>query len=141
MQNFLYNLHMHIRQGKEKENKEPTVIYSHIFLILSTCTHDPFTKSMKEVQRLPKILLSILTILYVLSFLNFWSQIPNGIGTILGIVQLALYSYYSSAFGEDSREPLVNSHAWINPLGDLQGERRSSFMPNCFLLYIFEGNS
>lgn len=111
MQNFLYNLHMHIRQGKEKENKEPTVIYSHIFLILSTCTHDPFTKSMKEVQRLPKILLSILTILYVLSFLNFWSQIPNGIGTILGIVQLALYSYYSSAFGEDSREPLVNSHA------------------------------
>ncbi|KAG6736374.1 bidirectional sugar transporter SWEET2a isoform X1 [Populus alba] len=45
--------------------------------------------------------------LYVSMFL----QVPNGIGTILGIVQLALYYYYSSKYGEGSREPLLASYA------------------------------
>ncbi|XP_008225395.1 PREDICTED: bidirectional sugar transporter SWEET2a-like [Prunus mume] len=36
--------------------------------------------------------------------------IPNGIGTILGLVQLALYSYYRKISGEDSREPLTVSY-------------------------------
>lgn len=45
--------------------------------------------------------------LYVSMFL----QVPNGIGTILGIVQLALYYYYSSKYGEGSAEPLLASYA------------------------------
>ncbi|CAK7350322.1 unnamed protein product [Dovyalis caffra] len=37
--------------------------------------------------------------------------VPNGIGTILGIVQLVLYYYYSSKYGEGSTEPLLASYA------------------------------
>nr|XP_028965130.1 bidirectional sugar transporter SWEET2a-like [Malus domestica] len=36
---------------------------------------------------------------------------PNGIGTILGLVQLALYSYYNNVSGDASREPLIVSYA------------------------------
>ncbi|GMP53525.1 hypothetical protein CsSME_00018967 [Camellia sinensis var. sinensis] len=35
--------------------------------------------------------------------------VPNGIGTILGIVQLALFFYYKNTSGEVSREPLIVS--------------------------------
>ncbi|XP_018815947.2 bidirectional sugar transporter SWEET2a-like isoform X1 [Juglans regia] len=62
--------------------------------------------------------LSLSTFLMSLSFFAYgvlkydpFIYVPNGIGTILGLVQLALYSYYSGAFGEDSREPLVNPYA------------------------------
>ncbi|CAI0452050.1 unnamed protein product, partial [Linum tenue] len=34
-------------------------------------------------------------------------QVPNGIGTILGVVQLALYYHYSSKYDDSSREPLL----------------------------------
>ncbi|CAN6683571.1 unnamed protein product [Malus baccata var. baccata] len=43
--------------------------------------------------------------------ITFWMQIPNGIGTILGLVQLALYSYYSKISEDASREPLIVSYA------------------------------
>ncbi|XWS19769.1 hypothetical protein CRYUN_Cryun31cG0045500 [Craigia yunnanensis] len=33
--------------------------------------------------------------------------VPNGIGTVLGTVQLALYTYYNSASREDLRHPLI----------------------------------
>nr|POF18941.1 bidirectional sugar transporter sweet2 [Quercus suber] len=36
--------------------------------------------------------------------------VPNGMGTILGIVQLVLYFYYSNRSREDSREPLIVSY-------------------------------
>ncbi|XP_022718052.1 bidirectional sugar transporter SWEET2-like isoform X2 [Durio zibethinus] len=36
--------------------------------------------------------------------------VPNGIGTILGIVQLLLYFYYKRISIEDSEEPLMVSH-------------------------------
>lgn len=42
------------------------------------------------------------------------SQIPNGIGTVLGVVQLLLYAYYSKSV-EESRLPLVASH-WCSAL-------------------------
>ncbi|GMY37729.1 bidirectional sugar transporter SWEET2-like isoform X2 [Fagus crenata] len=38
-------------------------------------------------------------------------KVPNGIGTILGLVQLVLYSYYSSTSREDLRAPLMNAYA------------------------------
>uniref|UniRef100_A0A5B6Z2F2 Bidirectional sugar transporter SWEET n=2 Tax=Davidia involucrata TaxID=16924 RepID=A0A5B6Z2F2_DAVIN len=37
--------------------------------------------------------------------------VPNGIGTTLGIVQLALYCYYKNTSREDCREPLIVSYA------------------------------
>ncbi|KAL7218596.1 hypothetical protein ACSBR2_011794 [Camellia fascicularis] len=36
--------------------------------------------------------------------------VPNGIGAILGIVQLALFFYYKNTSGEVSREPLIVSY-------------------------------
>ncbi|KAG6685362.1 hypothetical protein I3843_12G109100 [Carya illinoinensis] len=37
--------------------------------------------------------------------------VPNGMGTILGIVQLVLYFFYSRRQREDSAEPLIVSYA------------------------------
>lgn len=42
----------------------------------------------------------------------FVKQVPNGVGSVLGIVQLALYTYYSRFSGEESTEPLLVSYAW-----------------------------
>lgn len=46
-------------------------------------------------------------------------QVPNGMGTILGAVQLALYAYYSRRHGEGlgSRQPFIESCAWFNTTG------------------------
>ncbi|KAK2642645.1 hypothetical protein Ddye_024408 [Dipteronia dyeriana] len=62
--------------------------------------------------------LSLSTFLMSLSFFVYgmlkddpFIYVPNGIGTILGIVQLMLYSYYSSKSGGGSREPLLDSCA------------------------------
>jgi len=41
------------------------------------------------------------------------TQTPNGIGTILGIVQLALYCYYHrNSIEEETKEPLIVSYVW-----------------------------
>ncbi|XP_015894994.3 bidirectional sugar transporter SWEET2 [Ziziphus jujuba] len=62
--------------------------------------------------------LSLSTFLMSTSFLLYglfnsdpFIFVPNGIGTILGIVQLALYFYYHNSSQEDSREPLLVSYA------------------------------
>ncbi|KAF3966242.1 hypothetical protein ACB098_05G115200 [Castanea mollissima] len=61
--------------------------------------------------------LSLSTFLMSLSFSTYgvfkydpFIYVPNGIGTILGLVQLVLYTYYSNTIGED-QEPLTNAHA------------------------------
>ncbi|XP_028753333.1 bidirectional sugar transporter SWEET2 isoform X1 [Neltuma alba] len=71
----------------------------------------------KSVEFMP-FFLSLSTFLMSASFflyglLNFdvFVYVPNGIGTILGIVQLALYFYYKDASREESREPLIVSYA------------------------------
>ncbi|CAK9151752.1 unnamed protein product [Ilex paraguariensis] len=62
--------------------------------------------------------LSLSTFLMSTSFLlygifNFdpFIYVPNGIGTILGVVQLVLFSYYSNNSREDSREALIESYS------------------------------
>lgn len=62
--------------------------------------------------------LSLSNFLMSLSFLAYgmfkddpFIYVPNGIGTLLGIVQLMLYSYYSTKSGEVSRQPLIDSFA------------------------------
>lgn len=43
----------------------------------------------------------------------FSIQTPNGIGTILGIVQLCLYCYYHrNSIAEETKEPLIVSYVW-----------------------------
>ncbi|KAK9937761.1 hypothetical protein M0R45_014531 [Rubus argutus] len=71
----------------------------------------------KSVEFMP-FYLSLSTFLMSTSFLlygifNFdpYIYVPNGIGTILGIVQLALYFHYDRSSKEDSREPLIVSYA------------------------------
>ncbi|XP_043688146.1 bidirectional sugar transporter SWEET2-like isoform X2 [Telopea speciosissima] len=60
--------------------------------------------------------LSLSTFLMSISFFAYgifkgdpFIYVPNGIGSVLGSVQLILYSYYSNTSREDSREPLITS--------------------------------
>ncbi|KAK6946591.1 SWEET sugar transporter, partial [Dillenia turbinata] len=60
----------------------------------------------KSVEFMP-FYLSLSTFLMSVSFF----AIPNGVGTLLGIVQLLLYFYYKGGSVEDSLEPMVVSYA------------------------------
>ncbi|MED6170790.1 Bidirectional sugar transporter sweet2 [Stylosanthes scabra] len=71
----------------------------------------------KSVEFMP-FYLSLSTFLMSTSFLVYgllnedpFIYVPNGIGTVLGIVQLVLYFYYESKSREESREPLIVSYA------------------------------
>ncbi|XP_062096924.1 bidirectional sugar transporter SWEET2-like isoform X2 [Humulus lupulus] len=70
----------------------------------------------KSVEFMP-FYLSLSTFLMSLSFSAYgfskydpFIYVPNVIGTILGVVQLALYYYISRTSREDSREPLINTY-------------------------------
>ncbi|XP_007025233.2 PREDICTED: bidirectional sugar transporter SWEET2a [Theobroma cacao] len=69
---------------------------------------------MKSVEYMP-FSLSLATFLMSLAFYVYgmfkhdaFICVPNGIGTVLGTVQLALYAYYNSASREELRHPLIN---------------------------------
>ncbi|KAF2314634.1 hypothetical protein GH714_028110 [Hevea brasiliensis] len=71
----------------------------------------------RSVEYMP-FYLSLATFAMSLSFFAYgmlkfdpFIYVPNGIGSILGICQLVLYSYYSSKYGEDSRESLIAQYA------------------------------
>ncbi|KAM7252100.1 hypothetical protein ACFE04_023983 [Oxalis oulophora] len=59
---------------------------------------------------LSTFLMSTSFFLYGLFNNDIFVSIPNGIGTILGIVQLALYCHYSRQSGDSSKEPLIVSY-------------------------------
>ncbi|KAF3323008.1 bidirectional sugar transporter SWEET2a-like isoform X2 [Carex littledalei] len=67
----------------------------------------------KSVEFMP-FYLSLATFLMSASFFaygmllhDFFIYIPNGIGTLLGVVQLLLYAHYSRRSGDSSRLPLL----------------------------------
>ncbi|KAK1424059.1 hypothetical protein QVD17_19371 [Tagetes erecta] len=71
----------------------------------------------KSVEFMP-FYLSLSTFLMSTSFLlygvfNFdpFIYVPNGIGTVLGLAQLALYFYYHNQSIQEAREPLIDSLA------------------------------
>ncbi|XP_020228613.1 bidirectional sugar transporter SWEET2 [Cajanus cajan] len=71
----------------------------------------------KSVEFMP-FYLSLSTFLMSTSFLLYgifnndaFIYVPNGIGTILGLIQLILYFYFESKSRENSREPLIVSYA------------------------------
>lgn len=51
------------------------------------------------------VCLLVVLILFVSQF-----QIPNGIGTILGIIQLLLYAYFRKGSREEAKLPLLVTH-------------------------------
>ncbi|KAJ8498337.1 hypothetical protein OPV22_008889 [Ensete ventricosum] len=59
---------------------------------------------------LATFLMSISFFAYGMLLHDFFIYIPNGIGTVLGVVQLLLYAYYSRKSVEESRLPLVASY-------------------------------
>ncbi|TKY49249.1 Bidirectional sugar transporter SWEET2 [Spatholobus suberectus] len=71
----------------------------------------------KSVEFMP-FYLSLSTFLMSTSFFLYglfnddaFIYVPNGIGTILGLIQLILYFYYKNKSRENSREPLIVSYA------------------------------
>ncbi|WVZ03006.1 hypothetical protein V8G54_023812 [Vigna mungo] len=58
---------------------------------------------------LSTFLMSISFFLYGLVSDDTFIYVPNGIGTVLGIVQLILYFYYKSSSTENYRQPLIVS--------------------------------
>ncbi|KAJ4726522.1 Bidirectional sugar transporter SWEET [Melia azedarach] len=71
----------------------------------------------KSVEFMP-FYLSLSTFLLSTSFFLYgilnWDAfiyVPNGVGTILGIIQLVLYFYYKGTSREESRDPLIVSYA------------------------------
>ncbi|XP_068661040.1 bidirectional sugar transporter SWEET2a-like [Aristolochia californica] len=67
----------------------------------------------KSVEFMP-FYLSLSTFLMSLSFLSYgmlkhdvFIFVPNGIGSVLGAIQLLLYAYYSRIHGGDARQPLL----------------------------------
>lgn len=71
----------------------------------------------KSVEFMP-FFLSLATFLMSAAFFVYgllnndaYVSVPNGIGTMLGIVQLLLYFHFKKAHGEDSREPLLVLYA------------------------------
>lgn len=59
---------------------------------------------------LATFLMSISFFAYGMLLHDFFIYIPNGIGTVLGVLQLLLYAYYSRKSREESRQPLLVSH-------------------------------
>ncbi|KMZ59021.1 Bidirectional sugar transporter SWEET2a [Zostera marina] len=71
----------------------------------------------KSVEFMP-FYLSLSTLLMSLAFFaygmlkfDFFVYTPNGIGVILGVIQLLLYAYYSRTTLEDGRTSLLHLHA------------------------------
>ncbi|KAE9620806.1 putative SWEET sugar transporter [Lupinus albus] len=71
----------------------------------------------KSVEFMP-FYLSLSTFLMSVSFFLYgflsgdaFVYVPNGIGTLLGLIQLVLYFYYNRSSSEDSRESLILSYA------------------------------
>ncbi|CAN1230359.1 Bidirectional sugar transporter SWEET2a, partial [Linum grandiflorum] len=55
-------------------------------------------------------LMSVSFSVYGLLKADVFIYVPNGIGTVLGVVQLALYYYYRNQFDENSTEPLLEAY-------------------------------
>ncbi|KAF6175066.1 hypothetical protein GIB67_038979, partial [Kingdonia uniflora] len=77
--------------------------------IINLVIHTKSVEYMPFYLSLSTFLMSVSFFAYGMLKLNSFIYVPNGIGTMLGGVQLALYAYYSRTTREDSREPLIVS--------------------------------
>lgn len=105
----------------ESQIRQMFVGYLSIFSLISMFASPLFIINLviksRSVEYMP-FYLSLSTFLMSLSFFIYgifkfdpFLYVPNGIGTVLGICQLILYYYYSTKYGEGSREPLLAPYA------------------------------
>ncbi|KAI3456082.1 hypothetical protein Pfo_012745 [Paulownia fortunei] len=105
----------------EPPNRQLFVGYLSVFSLISMFASPLFIINLvirtKSVEYMP-FYLSLATFLMSLSFFAYgmlkqdpFISVPNGIGAILGIIQLVLYFYYSRSSVEVSRRPLLESYA------------------------------
>ncbi|KAH6825571.1 Nodulin MtN3 family protein [Perilla frutescens var. hirtella] len=105
----------------EPPNRQLFVGYLSVFSLISMFASPLFIINQviktKSVEYMP-FYLSLATFLMSLSFFAYgllkhdaFVSVPNGIGAILGILQLVLYFYYSRGYVEVSRRPLLESYA------------------------------
>ncbi|KAL2472731.1 Bidirectional sugar transporter SWEET2 [Forsythia ovata] len=71
---------------------------------------------------LSTFLMSTSFLLYGIFSFDPFIYVPNGIGTILAIIQLVLFSYYQNASRENSRVPLLVSHDMMYGKGSVNSQ-------------------
>ncbi|CAN1230361.1 Bidirectional sugar transporter SWEET2, partial [Linum grandiflorum] len=91
-------------------------VYLAIFIAYTDRTNKNLVIKTRSVEYMP-FFLSFATFLMSVSFsvygllkADVFIYVPNGIGTVLGVVQLALYYYYRNQFDENSTEPLLEAY-------------------------------
>ncbi|KAL7089239.1 hypothetical protein ACP275_13G177000 [Erythranthe tilingii] len=105
----------------EPPNRQLFVGYLSVFSLISMFASPLFIINLviktKSVEYMP-FYLSLATLLMSISFFAYgmlkkdpFISVPNGIGAILGIIQLVLYFNYSRSSAEASRRPLLESYA------------------------------
>ncbi|CAA3016740.1 bidirectional sugar transporter SWEET2a-like [Olea europaea var. sylvestris] len=105
----------------EPPNRQLFIGYLSVFSLVSMFASPLFIINLviktKSVEYMP-FYLSLATFLMSISFFAYgmfkqdlFISVPNGIGAILGIIQLVLYFCYSRKSGEESRRPLLESYA------------------------------
>ncbi|CAA0832383.1 Bidirectional sugar transporter SWEET2 [Striga hermonthica] len=105
----------------EPPSRQLFVGYLSVFSLISMFASPLFIINLvirtKSVEYMP-FYLSLATFLMSVSFFVYglfkqdpFISVPNGIGAILGIIQLVLYLCYSGGSIEVSRRPLLGSHA------------------------------
>ncbi|KAL6567330.1 Bidirectional sugar transporter SWEET2a [Orobanche gracilis] len=105
----------------EPPNRQLVVGYLSVFSLISMFASPLFIINLvirtKSIEYMP-FHLSFATLLMSLSFFVYgmfkqdpFISVPNGVGAILGIIQLVLYFSYSTSYVEVSRKPLLESNA------------------------------
>ncbi|KAL8468355.1 hypothetical protein ACS0TY_031543 [Phlomoides rotata] len=105
----------------EPPNRKLFVGYLSVFSLISMFASPLFIINLvirtKSVEYMP-FYLSLATFFMSLAFFAYgllkedtFVSVPNGIGAILGIIQLVLYFYYSRSYVESSRRPMLDSYA------------------------------
>ncbi|KAL0352914.1 UNVERIFIED_CONTAM: Bidirectional sugar transporter SWEET2a [Sesamum angustifolium] len=105
----------------EPPQRQLFVGYLSVFSLISMFASPLFIINLvittKSVEYMP-FYLSLATFLMSLSFFAYgmlkkdgFISVPNGIGAILGIIQLVLYFWYSRSSVQASRRPLLESYA------------------------------
>ncbi|KAG4381737.1 hypothetical protein GLYMA_15G211800v4 [Glycine max] len=92
------------------------LVYIILFLMYAEKARKKLVIRTKSIEFMP-FYLSLSTFLMSFSFFLYgllsddaFIYVPNGIGTVLGIIQLVLYFYYKGSSSEECREPLIVSY-------------------------------
>lgn len=91
-------------------------VASLIFMFASPLSIINLVIRTKSVEYMPFYLslsmftMSVSFFVYGVLLRDFFIYLPNGIGTVLGAIQLLLYAYFRKGSREDARQPLLVTH-------------------------------